>query len=49
MTVHDLGCDQTPFVEFISNPEMKQLRERITWLHVVLPGQENNSTDLNIE
>ena len=49
MTVHDLGCDHTTFVEFISNPEMKALKERVIWLHVILPGQENNANDLPIK
>jgi protein NDRG1 len=36
----------TSFQEFIDCPEMKQLKDRIIWIHVDLPGQEPNATDL---
>ena len=36
-------------MEFVSTPEMRPLKERIVWLHVDLPGQENNAPDLNID
>jgi len=48
MTVHDLGCDHTSFQEFISCPEMRGLKDRIKWIHVDLPGQEPNASDLKI-
>ena len=47
MTVHDLGCDHTSFQELISCPEMKPLKDHIKWIHVDLPGQEPNASDLN--
>lgn len=48
MTIHDLGCDHTSFEEFINCPEMKALKDRIIWIHVDLPGQEPNASDLNV-
>lgn len=49
MTVHDLGTDYTSFLDFIACEEMKNLRDRIVWIHVNLPGQEVNAEDINVE
>jgi protein NDRG1 len=49
MTVHDLGCSHSVFTEFVSQPEMRALKQRIVWVHVDLPGQEDDATPLNIE
>ncbi|CAF1042754.1 unnamed protein product [Rotaria sordida] len=49
MTLHDLGCSHSTFTEFVSQPEMRPLKQRIVWLHVDLPGQEDDASALNIE
>ncbi|UJR21732.1 hypothetical protein I4U23_024807 [Adineta vaga] len=49
MTIHDLGCSHSVFTEFISQPEMRALKQRIVWVHVDLPGQEDGASILNIE
>lgn len=49
MTIHDLGCSHSVFTEFVSQPEMRALKQRIVWVHVDLPGQEDGAAPLNIE
>jgi len=49
MTIHDIGCSHSVFTEFISQPEMRALKQRIVWVHVDLPGQEDDATALTIE
>lgn len=49
MTIHDLGCSHSMFMEFVSQPEMRPLKQRIVWIHVDLPGQEDNAIALPIE
>ncbi|CAF0954406.1 unnamed protein product [Adineta steineri] len=49
MTIHDLGCSHSIFTEFVSQPEMRALKQRIVWIHVDLPGQEDDALPLNIE
>jgi hypothetical protein len=39
----------TSFLDFIACEEMKNLRDRIVWIHVNLPGQEVNAEDINVE
>ncbi|CAF3143973.1 unnamed protein product [Rotaria sp. Silwood2] len=49
MTLHDLGCSHSIFTEFVSQPEMRPLKQRIVWIHVDLPGQEDDASVLTIE
>ncbi|CAF1549321.1 unnamed protein product [Rotaria magnacalcarata] len=49
MTLHDLGCSHSVFTEFISQPEMRPLKQRIVWVHVDFPGQEDGAGILNVE
>lgn len=49
MTIHDIGCSHSVFTEFISQPEMRALKQRIVWVHVDLPGQEDDAPALTIE
>lgn len=46
LTVHDLGCDHTMYVDFVERPSMKQIRDRTVWLHVIIPGQGKDAPDL---
>ncbi|CAF2350363.1 unnamed protein product [Rotaria sp. Silwood2] len=49
MTIHDIGCSHSVFTEFVSQPEMRALKQRIVWVHIDLPGQEDDASPLNIE
>lgn len=49
MTLHDIGCSHSVFTEFVSQPEMRALKQRIVWVHVDLPGQEDEAGPLQIE
>jgi len=47
--VHDIGCNHSVFTEFVSQPEMRALKQRIVWVHVDLPGQEDGAPVLALE
>ncbi|UJR27674.1 hypothetical protein I4U23_008953 [Adineta vaga] len=49
MTIHDIGCSHSVFTEYVSQPEMRALKQRIVWVHVDLPGQEDDAAALSIE
>ncbi|XP_037088943.1 uncharacterized protein ZK1073.1-like isoform X4 [Pollicipes pollicipes] len=46
LTVHDLGCNHTSFHDFVEHPVMKDIKERSIFIHVDLPGQEDDAPDL---
>lgn len=46
LTVHDLGCNYMAWVQFLEHPVMKETRERSIFIHVVVPGQDDNADDL---
>lgn len=46
LTVHDLGCNHTSFHDFVEHPVMKEIKERSIFIHVDLPGQEDDASDL---
>ncbi|KAL7668795.1 hypothetical protein ACOME3_009481 [Neoechinorhynchus agilis] len=48
MTIHDVGTTHAEFHNFVNDSTTVHLRNRIVWLHVELPGQEDNAPDLNI-
>jgi len=49
VTVHDLGSNHTSWVQFLEHPVMKETRERSIFIHVVVPGQDDNAPDLASE
>lgn len=46
VTVHDLGSNHMTWVQFLEHPAIKETRERSIFIHVVVPGQDDNATDL---
>jgi len=46
LTVHDLGCNHTAWVQFLEHPVMKETRDRSIFVHVVVPGQDDNDADV---
>jgi len=46
LTVHDLGCNHTSFHDFVEHPCMVEIKERSVFIHVDIPGQEDNAADL---
>ncbi|XP_013189035.1 uncharacterized protein ZK1073.1 isoform X4 [Amyelois transitella] len=46
LTVHDLGTNHSSIVDFISTPAMSEIKERSCFIHVDVPGHEENSPDL---
>jgi pimeloyl-ACP methyl ester carboxylesterase len=46
LTVHDLGCDHTMYLEFVEHPKMAAIRNRTVWVHVNVPGQGQDAKDL---
>jgi protein NDRG1 len=46
MTVHDLGCDHTQYMEFVTHPKMAGIRNRTVWIHIEVPGQGQDCPDL---
>jgi pimeloyl-ACP methyl ester carboxylesterase len=45
MTVHDIGFDHTQYERFVNCEQMTDIRNRVVWIHVNLPGQSNVGTD----
>jgi len=43
LTVHDIGTNHNSFVDFVQNPCMSQIAERSIFIHLDLPGQENDA------
>ncbi|XP_045520514.1 uncharacterized protein ZK1073.1 isoform X2 [Pieris brassicae] len=46
LTVHDLGTNHTSMVDFVNCPAMTEIKERSCFIHVDVPGHEENSPDL---
>lgn len=46
LTVHDMGSNHVEFIKFVDHPAMAEVKERSVFIHVVLPGQEDNAADL---
>ncbi|XP_059061396.1 uncharacterized protein ZK1073.1 [Achroia grisella] len=46
LTVHDLGTNHTSMVDFVTCPAMSEIKERSCFIHVDVPGHEENSPDL---
>lgn len=45
-TVHDLGCNYLQYEDFIKHERMQPIRDRTVWVHVAVPGQEPDASDL---
>ncbi|EEB18476.1 conserved hypothetical protein [Pediculus humanus corporis] len=46
LTVHDLGCNHLSFYEFVNHPSMIDIRDRSIFIHVDVPGHEENGEAL---
>ena len=46
LTVADLGCDPTMYVDFTNHPRMRPIRDRTVWIHITAPGQGLDVPDL---
>jgi len=46
MTVHDMGSTYANMVDFVNHPVMKETKDRSVFIHVGVPGQEDNAQDL---
>ncbi|KAF5404716.1 Family S33 non-peptidase ue (S33 family) [Paragonimus heterotremus] len=46
LTVHDLGCNHNEMINFVSQECMEQLLNRCTWVHVLIPGQDDGEQTL---
>ncbi|XP_013175105.1 PREDICTED: uncharacterized protein LOC106123383 isoform X8 [Papilio xuthus] len=46
LTVHDLGTNHTSLVDFVNCSAMAEIKERSCFIHVDVPGHEENSPDL---
>uniref|UniRef100_A0A914CCE8 Ndr n=1 Tax=Acrobeloides nanus TaxID=290746 RepID=A0A914CCE8_9BILA len=45
LTVHDVGTNHKSFVRFVNHPSMTDVKQRAIFLHVCVPGQEDNAPD----
>ncbi|XP_071538717.1 uncharacterized protein ZK1073.1 isoform X3 [Panulirus ornatus] len=46
LTVHDMGCNHSSWVEFVEHAVMRETKERSVFIHVDIPGQEDGAKDL---
>lgn len=46
LTVHDLGCNHYAFEDFVNRPCMSDIKERSIFIHVDVPGHEDNADPL---
>ncbi|XP_005106766.1 uncharacterized protein ZK1073.1 isoform X1 [Aplysia californica] len=49
LTVHDLGCNHSMWTNFLSSPAMEEINRRGAFIHVDVPGQEDEAPDLPAE
>jgi len=45
LTVHDVGSNHKSFVKFVNHPSMTDVKQKTIFLHVCIPGQEDNALD----
>lgn len=45
LTVHDLGTNHKSFIHFVNHPSMVDVKAKAIFLHVCVPGQEDNATE----
>jgi len=46
LTIHDMGSNYQNMVDFVNHPVMKETKDRSIFIHVGIPGQEDNAQDL---
>ncbi|XP_055896207.1 uncharacterized protein ZK1073.1-like isoform X1 [Biomphalaria glabrata] len=46
LTVHDLGCNHSMWTNFLAHPSMEEINRRGAFIHVDIPGQEDEAPDL---
>jgi len=46
LTVHDIGTNHGVFRDFVEHPCMSEIKQRSVFIHLDLPGQEDNAPDL---
>jgi protein NDRG1 len=49
LTVHDIGTNHNCFIHFVNHSAMESVKERAIFLHVCVPGQEDNAEDFTGE
>ncbi|XP_048249345.1 uncharacterized protein ZK1073.1-like isoform X3 [Haliotis rufescens] len=49
LTVHDLGCNHSMWTNFLTHPSMEEITKRAAFIHVDVPGQEDEAPDLPAE
>ncbi|VDO38938.1 hypothetical protein V3C99_017488 [Haemonchus contortus] len=45
LTCHDVGTNYKTFVRFVNHPSMVDVKNKSIFLHVCVPGQEDNAAD----
>lgn len=45
LTCHDVGTNYKTFVRFVNHPSMADVKNKSIFLHVCVPGQEDNAAD----
>ncbi|XP_023210052.1 uncharacterized protein ZK1073.1-like isoform X1 [Centruroides sculpturatus] len=45
LTVHDIGSNHSSFKDFVDHPCMLEIKQRSVFVHVDIPGQEDNAGD----
>lgn len=46
LTVHDLGCNHSMWNDFLGHHAMEEIMRRASFIHVDVPGQEDEAKDL---
>ncbi|KAL5235132.1 hypothetical protein ACI65C_002542 [Semiaphis heraclei] len=46
LTVHDLGCNHISFENFVNQPCMSEIKDRSIFIHIDVPGHEDNADTL---
>ncbi|PAV92819.1 hypothetical protein WR25_18112 [Diploscapter pachys] len=49
ITVHDIGTNHKSFIRFVNDPSMAPVKDKSIFLHVCVPGQEQNASDFSGE
>jgi len=49
LTVHDIGSNHKSFIRFVNHPSMSDVKQKAIFLHVCIPGQEDNAPDFTGE
>uniref|UniRef100_A0A1I7XCQ0 Abhydrolase_2 domain-containing protein n=1 Tax=Heterorhabditis bacteriophora TaxID=37862 RepID=A0A1I7XCQ0_HETBA len=45
LTCHDIGTNHKTFIRFVNHPSMADVKNKSIFLHVCVPGQEDNAAD----